>query len=474
MPVVPHHAHLFCDRTCLYQFLLACQQSLNAERSFLIASLALEIDPVDPLVVLQDIVDSTQPHFYMEKRATGEAIAAIGAVSSLLTEGKQRFLHAEAFIKNCSTHLIFDSTVTSCATAPYFFCSFSFFDHVTSEDNAAFPAATIFLPRWQIIRKSHSCYVIVNQPLYQESDLDNLTETIWQQLQTICLAKRRIFDLPNDIKHHLNRWEIVEPNHFSERVEAVLAAIHTQRFNKMVLAHAVDVFSQFPLHWIQSLHHLRQLNPDCYVFSTGVGRGQSFIGASPERLLSVHDQTLVTEALAGSAPRGKTHSDDARFSQYLLNSPKERHEHQLVVDFLVQQLACLGLTPQLAQQPGLLQLSNIQHLHTPIRATVPAHLHPLTILADLHPTPAMAGAPRDVACEHIRLYEHFERSLYAAPLGWVDLQGNAEFIVGIRSALISGQYARLYAGAGIVSGSDPARELAEVKLKLQSLLKALI
>ena len=94
--------------------------------------------------------------------------------------------------------------------------------------------------------------------------------------------------------------------------------------------------------------------------------------------------------------------------------------------------------------------------------------------AQLHPTPAVAGAARDIACAEIRRYENFERGLYAAPLGWVDAEGNCEFIVGIRSALIDGDRARLYAGAGIVAGSDPDKEFAEVQLKLQALLKALV
>ena len=105
---------------------------------------------------------------------------------------------------------------------------------------------------------------------------------------------------------------------------------------------------------------------------------------------------------------------------------------------------------------------------------VPANIHPLKIVAQLHPTPAVAGAARDVACAEIRRYENFERGLYAAPLGWIDSQGNCEFIVGIRSALIDGDRARLYAGAGIVAGSDPDKEFAEVQLKRQALLKALV
>jgi menaquinone-specific isochorismate synthase len=121
----------------------------------------------------------------------------------------------------------------------------------------------------------------------------------------------------------------------------------------------------------------------------------------------------------------------------------------------------------------LLKLSNIQHLWTPIHAKLKPSIHPLEIVAQLHPTPAVAGVPTEIALAQIRHYETFDRSLYAAPLGWIDCQNNSEFIVGIRSALIKGDRARLYAGAGIVAGSDPEKELAEIQLKFQALLKAL-
>ena len=190
-------------------------------------------------------------------------------------------------------------------------------------------------------------------------------------------------------------------------------------------------------------------------------------------MVSVRDGQLKTGALAGSAPRGKTTSEDAVLAQCLLASVKEQHEHQVVSQFICQQLAQLGLNPQLSPV-RLLQLSNIQHLQTPIQATVPDDIHLLDVVEALHPTPAVAGMPRAIACDYIRQYEAFERSLYAAPIGWVDHHGNGEFAVGIRSALLNGCHARLFAGAGIVEGSDPDRELAEVQLKLQALMQALV
>ncbi|XQQ06306.1 MAG: isochorismate synthase [Leptolyngbya sp. IPPAS B-1204] len=354
-----------------------------------------------------------------------------------------------------------------------FFSSFTFFDHNRTVDSP-FPPATVFLPRWQIVRWQEASFVIVNWEIDTASRIGELTQTIWNQLQKLQLIQYDGFYLAEDQKARLNRWEIIETHDFQSTVSSALQSIHQQAYKKLVLAHAIDVCSNLPFQWSRSLHHLRQLHPDCCVFSTGNGNGQRFIGASPERLLSIRNRKLITDALAGSASRGRTAVEDVDFANRLFNSEKERREHQLVVEFIAQQLTALGLHPRYAEVPALLRLSNIQHLHTPIQAVLPAHLHPLQLLTALHPTPAVAGMPRQTACEQILHYEQFDRSLYAAPLGWVDAHGNAEFIVGIRSALLDGNRARLYAGAGIVAGSDPERELAEVKLKLQALLRGLI
>ncbi|MEO0435183.1 MAG: chorismate-binding protein, partial [Cyanobacteria bacterium J06656_5] len=165
---------------------------------------------------------------------------------------------------------------------------------------------------------------------------------------------------------------------------------------------------------------------------------------------------------------------DHHIAKQLLNSSKERYEHRVVVEFIVEQLIRLGLTPRFSDSPQLLRLANIQHLHTPIQASLPHSLTPLDLVKILHPTPAVAGLPRATASQLLKVTESFDRELYASPIGWIDANGNSEFIVGIRSALIDGRQARLFAGAGIVAQSDPRSELAEVKLKLQALLGTLM
>ncbi len=455
----------------LYQFLEFCKQQSAADYQPKLASFALELPGLDPLVLLDDLAQPDQMHFYFENRDQQQAVAALDAAISHSLSGTHRFLEAQFFVQDCFAKLLSAAAENLPAwVKPYCFNSFTFFEQ-TRDPKPPFSPATLFLPKWQIIRRQTRSFVIVNWPIDWQSPLAEITQTIWQQLQRIRLSQSVDFHCLANLSLTRSRWEMLDTNQFQTAVSSALDAIQNRAYKKLVLAHAVDVCAEQPFDGARSLHQLRQLHPDCAVFSVGNGQGQSFIGASPERLLSLQNGQLITDALAGSAPRGQTVPEDACLAQRLLQNDKERREHQLVVEFIAQQLLNLGLVPAYAKTPSLLQLSNIQHLHTPIRAA--AQLHPLQILAALHPTPAVAGMPRQTACAEILHYEQFDRSLYASPLGWIDAQGNAEFVVGIRSALLDGQRARLYAGAGIVAGSDPEREFAEVKLKLQALLRGL-
>ncbi|HLP91373.1 MAG TPA: isochorismate synthase [Nostocaceae cyanobacterium] len=454
----------------LQQFLFNCYKSNSEKNSTQIISISLEIDKVDPLVVFEKITKPHQLNFYWENKSKNQAVTAIDAVAKLEFSGKERFLKAEKFIQNCLQQIKYWGT-GELFSQPQFFCGFSFFDQNTQTDYP-FPTATVFLPRWQVAVKNNSCYLVMNTVINAEVNIYKILQDLQNKielLQTLksCLLKPGEKGAQFDCQHKNNS------DKFKNSVLSALEAIKSNRLSKIVLADILDVSSRTPFNLCNSLNNLREIHPNCYVFCLSNGKGQHFIGASPERLISVDQKQLMTDALAGSAPRGKTSTEDAVNADILVNSIKEKHEHKLVIDFITQRLSQLGLLPQVLA-PRLRQLSNIQHLWTPISADIPANIHPLKIVSQLHPTPAVAGESTAVACEEIRHYESFERGLYAAPLGWIDAEGNCEFIVGIRSALIDGNSARLYAGAGIVSGSDPEKEFGEVQLKLQALLKALV
>ncbi|MDB9476945.1 isochorismate synthase [Dolichospermum circinale] len=471
MTISPCRSHTFVDYKYLNQLLLEVQDNCRRHNNSKIVSIPVEIGLVDPLLVFDKFSQKNTKNFYFENRINGEAIAAIDTVDKIEIFGKNRFIKSEEFIKNCLKNIISISLQNQTFSQPHFFCTFSFFDHHEQSDYP-FASATVFLPCWQIVLKNNCCTLIMNTTINSQVNITKLLDNLQSHLEIIKSLINysiTIDQLPINCYRKITK----NGNKFKNSVSSILEIIESQHLSKIVLADTLDVTNNQDFNLLQSLNNLRQLHPNCHVFSTSNGQGQNFIGASPERLISIHKQQLITDALAGSAPRGKTPLEDTANANNLVNNTKEKHEHKLVLDFITQHLSQLGLFPQVLT-PRLRQLSNIQHLWTPITAIVPNNIHPLQIISKLHPTPAVAGAARDIACTEIRRYENFERGLYAAPLGWVDGEGNCEFIVGIRSALIDGNYARLYAGAGIVAGSDPQKEFAEVQLKLQALLKALV
>lgn len=482
MPVVPFHANLLQGHRELCQFLVTCQQVSREKDCGQIVSISLEIPPVDPLAVFQILSQESPLHFYLEKGGKGDAIAAFDAAVDFTADSGDRFdrfTQTREFINATLANTLSTGALNLPFSGPHFFCSFTFFD-LEQPTDAPFPPATVFLPRWQVVRSPKHCVFVANLTLDATDQIEPLADSICQKIKKINLLKSQSLNsiegngnFSNQQRQNQQR-HITQTDNFKMAVKAALDSIAQKRLSKVVLAHAIDVSSPKPFNVVQSLQNLRKFYPDCYLFVTSNRQGQNFIGASPERLLSIQNNQLVTDALAGSAPRGQTPAEDAKLANKLMSSQKERHEHRVVIDFIRDRLVKLGLTPRISPELRLLQLSNIQHLWTPIKATIPAKVHPLDILAELHPTPAVAGVPRDVACEEIRRYETFDRCLYAAPIGWLDAQGNGEFIVGIRSALIEGCHARLYAGAGIVYGSNPDKELAEIDLKLQALLKTLV
>ncbi len=354
---------------------------------------------------------------------------------------------------------------------PHFFTSFAFNDDV--EAGEPFPAARVFVPRWQVARAGSITTAVANLAVAPDADLAALTERVWR-----AHAKFVNFEYGEKAPAEthgavLPVFRSTEAGDYRAAVAQAVVRIGAGEFEKIVLARAQDLTADQPLHPLRVLNGLRQRFPECYAFSMANGRGQSFIGASPERLVRVSKGVLETEALAGSIRRGAGASEDAALATTLLRSEKDRREHELVVAAISGRLAQLGLQPEFEAQPGLRRLANVQHLHTPVRAALPENVRLLAALAALHPTPAVGGAPLAAAVAGIRGLEGFPRGLYAGALGWVNARGGGEFFVGLRSALVDGATARVYAGAGIVAGSMPEKEFAETELKFKAMLEAL-
>ena len=253
------------------------------------------------------------------------------------------------------------------------------------------------------------------------------------------------------------------------QVESVVDRIQHGDLEKVVLAQSLSVALESEPDVVDILTRLGTSYPSCHRFLFEAVEGRAFFGATPERLVRLRGRTVDTEALAGSIGRGDTRDEDDWLDTQLRESEKNAHEHSLVVDAIRQQLD--GVTGDLETGTRTVRkLSNVQHLQTPIRATLAEDRHVLELVEKLHPTPAVGGLPPDSACRTIRELEGFDRGWYAAPVGWVDENGDGTFVVGIRSAVTEGNTATLFAGAGIVSDSNPDQEWDELQLKFRPIL----
>lgn len=255
-------------------------------------------------------------------------------------------------------------------------------------------------------------------------------------------------------------------------VTGALDEIARGRLRKLVVARRRWLRASAPFDPGAALRRLRAAEAGVTVFAVARG-GRCFLGATPERLLRLTGTHLEVDCLAGSAPRGGSSAEDAARAAALLASGKDRDEHGIVVAAVREALAPYALALEVPPVPRIRRLRHVQHLYTPVRAWVRPGTGALALLARLHPTPAVAGWPREEALACLRRLEPFDRGLYAGPVGWVGPDGGGEFAVAIRSGLLAGATAVLYAGGGIVPGSDPDREYEETGWKLAALAEAL-
>ncbi|MGZ0657399.1 isochorismate synthase [Coraliomargarita sp. W4R53] len=473
MQIIPSSMLPERDEGALRQFLEGCRESARAKGHYQIASISLAVKHIAPLAVLQSIYEPDELHCYIERAVDDEAVAAAEAVVQARFDGSERFASVKAFAAEILENTIAVGDLSEAFTGPHFFTAFTFDDSV--REGAAFPAATVFLPRWQVSRSNGKYGAVANLKVEADTDIDSLVMRVWGAYRKFgafdYLPEAALEDVAPSPKVESRRE--LAPDVYPAAVSRALEAIDQGAYEKIVLARGIELTADRPWQPLDTLNRLRDRFAGCFTFSFSGGHGRSFIGATPERLLQIRNGHLLTEAIAGSAPRGQTAGEDAKYARGLLESEKDLHEHICVRDSILRRLEQVGVTGQAEGHPQLLLLANVQHLRTRIKAEVGESIHLLDILSEMHPTPAVGGSPREKAVPCIADLEQIERGLYAGVVGWFNHLNEGEMIVGIRSALIEGKLARLYAGAGIVKGSDPEKEMRETEMKLRALLDVL-
>jgi isochorismate synthase len=329
---------------------------------------------------------------------------------------------------------------------------------VRFEGWAPFGGWQFVLPRLLIVFEGHEAKatVIASEAELAGAGLESLA------VDALAGGTREVFDIA------AGETTGTDFEHWAGSIDAAIDAIRAGAYQKVVLAVQRSVEMASNIDQGALLASLASRYPDCYTFKFVAG-GAAWLGASPELLVGNERGAVSAASLAGSRPRGRTAEDDDALAEELMTSPKERVEHRLVVEALVGSLATVCDGVEASTEPQVMRMANIQHLHTPVCGTVRPGSDILDLVAAVHPTPAVGGSPRRAAVAAIEALEDIDRGWYAAPIGWLDLEGNGEFAVALRSGLVRGNRADLFAGCGIVDGSVPQAEIAEVEQKLRAL-----
>ncbi|MFB6101332.1 MAG: isochorismate synthase MenF [Haloplanus sp.] len=400
-----------------------------------------------------------------------EATVVAGGVAAAITAGgRDRFTAIrdgiDRVLRSGNVHA---GTEAAC---PRLFGGFAFHDEGSDDDTwGDFPGARFVLPRIQVTDTDRGTWLTVNAvgPDATPAAVEERLADERARLEALDAAD------PTPPPGIVSRTRTTPRSEWRESVAAAVDRIRAGDLRKVVLAQALEVALDRPLSVPDVLARLGDTYPDCYRFlvePTADADRPSFFGATPERLVSRHGRTVTTGALAGTTGRGDTPAEDDWLAEELLADEKNVHEHELVAETIRQQLDPFASSIT-AGQRRVRRLETVQHLFTPITATLDRDTHVLDLVEALHPTPAVGGLPPERALTTIRETEPFDRGWYAAPIGWVDAAGNGSFAVAIRSALARGDAATLFAGVGVVADSDPDREWDEVQLKYRPILDEL-
>lgn len=434
----------------------------------------------DPWLHLASIDLDRQTYFAWHDGRSDHRFAALGpSVVTVDTNPGGRFTDAS---NHCS--LLLEQTMdvglgvedSVPDDVPLLTGGFSFTDAAPEGPWQGWPAARLMVPEALVFRRKRYCGLVLTVSIRADGSPAQDVERISQRLtrllvppEPVSLSSAAAFDRIAD----------ESCAHWCERVFATTGAISCRSFDKVVLARSVRFTAppQQRFDVLSTLFALVQRHPDAKVFAIGPGATAStpakalgsFLGASPEVLVEVSGRRVRTVSLAGTAPRGKTASEDEAIGHHLRSNEKDTTEQRLVTENIVERLSplCGGL--DVPQAPQLARLSGLQHLETQIIGELFRPGGILDLVERLHPTPAVGGLPYAESAAWLAREEELDRGWYAAPIGWLTAAGDGTFAVGIRSGLVTPEVAHAFVGAGIVEGSDPRAEWDETELKLQAL-----
>jgi menaquinone-specific isochorismate synthase len=458
----------------------AILSSKNAS-DFRLISVTIPFERIDPLAALELLGNPDGFEFYWEHPDESLAMAAGGESAKIRTNTRDRFENVRQQIEEIKSKTYCCESISHSLAGIHFLGGLSFQEDQQKYHWRDFGNGAFIVPEWMIIRDGELSLLTVTQNVNSETSADELLNNLRSRLQTIIDEIVSFKDNTGvGCNGHSNNTFDFQADHKESAkkqwINAVLDAkerIADQQFEKIVLAREVIVRYKEEPGPTRMLNFLRNEYPTCFSFMMRVNRHSVFLGSTPEKLVSLRASFLLTDGLAGTISRGKTASEDTVLERQLLRSNKDLQEHKFVVEAIGERLKSLTHSMRHPEQPGIRKYQNVQHLYTPITASMNDGVTPFDVVEKLHPTPAVGGYPREKAIGHIQNLEQIDRGWYAGPVGWLNTNGRGEFCVAIRSGLLSQGHARFFAGCGIVADSVAESEWNETELKFIPMLTAL-
>lgn len=355
--------------------------------------------------------------------------------------------------------------------SPILFGGFSFDpkNKIPSEWNT-FPSSFFAVSTFQLVIKNEKTFVSIHY-ITDEKESVHAFERLRQERDAL-IHSAQVKELKAHAKPPLVDREERLKEEYLNAVEEVTQKIRRDEVNKVVIGRSLKLTFGDTFSSSTALYNASMEQPESYLF--GLEKDDKiFFGATPERLVSVENGFVQSACLAGSVKRGSTSTEDKALGDMLLSDAKNLGEHQFVVEMIRKVFHTYCEEVKMPSRPKLMKIRDIQHLFTPIEGKLKKGATLFEFIEALHPTPALGGEPRQEAVEIIRESEKMNRGYYAAPIGWINTEGDGEFAVGIRSALLENEHAYLYAGGGIVAESSSIEELEETRVKFRPMLRTL-
>lgn len=400
---------------------------------------------------------------------TKRSMLGLGTAFECIGTGVDRF----SFVSD-SWHNIIKKSVVNGGTPPVAFGGFRF-DTASPMSSmwTGFMDGVLIIPRITILQgegETDCCRIIAADHVPPKADVTSRIESMlstwaglqgdWDMASANPESRVAVFT-PEDAKA---QWH--------DLVQAALSSISRGPIKKIVVARMIRAKAEVPFFLPNILNRLCADNPKATIF-TFSRKGTYFVGATPEILITSSAGSFQTMALAGSAPRSEDPVQDFKYGQQLLASAKERSEHDFVVQDILRTLKPYCRYIIADNSPALHKLRKVQHLATFFKGEMLPQKSLLDMISFLHPTPVVGGVLFEPALTFLREHEGFDRGWYAGPIGWLDAERNGEFMVALRSGVIQGREAALFAGCGLVADSDSEKEYQETQLKLLTMLDAL-